>query len=243
MILKKYKGNKLYLELDDFKIDDDVEHLFSTRIGWNQKNLIQDLSEILNITRENIYTASQVHGVEVTRIIDQKVEDISKIAKDGLITNRRGIVLATYHADCVPIYFYDKMKKVIGIAHSGWKGSLNNISKEMIDEFQNEFNSNLDDIIVAIGPSISSYCYEIGRDVEMLFREKFVDANNIIIIKDNKMYLDLWEINKINLLNIGIKEENIIESKFCTSCNNDILYSYRKENTKNRMIAAIALRE
>lgn len=243
MILKKYKGNKLYLELDDFKIDDDVEHLFSTRIGWNQKNLIQDLSEILNITRENIYTASQVHGVEVTRIINQKVEDISKIAKDGLITNRRGIVLATYHADCVPIYFYDKMKKVIGIAHSGWKGSLNNISKEMIDEFQNEFNSNLDDIIVAIGPSISSYCYEIGRDVEMLFREKFVDANNIIIIKDNKMYLDLWEINKINLLNKGIKEENIIESKFCTSCNNDILYSYRKENTKNRMIAAIALRE
>lgn len=242
MILKKYEDNKLYLDINKFKVDDDVEHLFSTRIGWNQKDLIGDLSDILNVKKDKVYTVNQVHGIQVEIIIEQDIKDISKKPRDGLITNKKGVVLATYHADCVPIYFYDKVKKVIGIAHSGWKGTLNNISKEMIDVFQKDFDSNLDDIVVAIGPSIGSCCYEIGHDVEMLFREKFQNQDHIIIFQNEKMFLDLWKINKDNLLNIGIKGKNIIESKFCTSCNLEVLYSYRKENTKDRMIGAIKLK-
>lgn len=243
MILKKQKKDKIYLEIENFNIDTNMEHLFSTRIGWNQKNILEDLSDLLNIKRDKIYTVSQVHGTDIEIIKDQNPFDISKKPKDGLVTNKENIVLATYHADCVPIYFYDKVKKVIGIAHSGWKGTLNNISKTMIDVFKKHFNSDLDDIIFAIGPAIGPCCYEIGEDVEHLFREKFPDIEDIVLTRDKKMYLDLWKINKINLLNSGIKEENIIESKFCTSCNNDVLYSYRKENTKDRMLGAITLRQ
>lgn len=242
MILEKDSKNRSYLQISPFKIDDEVDHLFSTRIGWNQKNIIDDLSDVFSINKSLVYSATQVHGIEVEIITDQDVELLAKKPRDGLITSKRGIVLATYHADCVPIYFYDRVKKVIGMAHSGWKGTLNNISKVMIDSFQLNFESNLNDIIVAIGPSIGSCCYEIGHDVESLFRERFPDEDNIVLFRNEKMYLDLWKTNKINLLNTGIKDENIIESLFCTSCNTDILYSYRKENTKNRMIGAITLR-
>ena len=241
MIIKKYKDDKLYFEISNFKVDDGFEHLFSTRIGWNQNDLSTDLAEILDVGVSQIYTTRQVHGVEVEVIRDQDSKDISKEPRDGLITDRKDVVLATYHADCVPIYFYDRVQKVVGMAHSGWKGSLNNISGEMISLFKSEFSSNLDDIIVAIGPSICASCYEIKSDLEVLFRQQFKDVDDIIINKDKKMYLDLWKVNKYNLLNSGIKDDNIIESNFCTSCNLDYLYSYRKENTKSRMIGAIKL--
>lgn len=242
MILRRQSKNRLYLQIDKFRVDEDVDHLFSTRIGWNQKNILEDLSDMFNIEREKIYTASQVHGTEVETIKDQKTQDTVKMNCDGLITDKKGIVLTSYHADCVPLYFYDRVKKVIGIAHSGWKGSLNNISKTMVYKFKNEFLSNSDDIIVGIGPSIGPCCYEIGSDVELLFKEKFPSEKHIIIYKHKKMYLDLWKINKINLLASGIKDENIIESLFCTACNIDTLYSYRKEHTKDRMIGAITLK-
>lgn len=241
MILKKNKNNKLYLQVNEFKVDDSFEHLFSTRIGWNQKDLSGDIADILDVEKSQIYTSRQVHGVGVAIIKDQDSKDMSTKPRDGLITNRKNVVLATYHADCVPIYFYDQVKKVIGIAHSGWKGSLNNISREMISIFKSEFSSSVDDIIVAIGPSICASCYEIKNDLEVLFREKLADIDGIILNKNGEIYLDLWKVNKYNLLNSGIKDDNIIESNFCTSCNIDLLYSYRKENTKNRMIGAIKL--
>lgn len=242
MILKKNLKDKLYLQINDFKIDEDMEHLFSTRIGWDQADLLEGISQIFQIKKDKIYNASQVHGIDLEIIEDQKAEEISMKKLDGLISNKRGIALVTYHADCLPLYFYDRVKKVIGLAHSGWKGSLNNIAKAMIDALKSSFNSNLEDIVVAIGPSIGPCCYEIGRDVEGLFNEKFTDIDDIIIARDDKLYLDLRKVNRINLLNRGIKNENIVESSFCTACNTDILYSYRKENTKDRMIASIRLK-
>lgn len=241
MILKKYSEDKLYLEIKGFNIDTHMKHLFSTRIGWKQESLLDDLSQVLDVDRDKIYSVTQVHGTDIEIIEDQNRKSICNNQKDGLITNKKGIVLSTYHADCVPIYFYDKKIKVIGLAHSGWKGTLNNISKEMISKFKEKFNSNLDDIMVAIGPSIGPCCYEIGQDVEKLFYDKYSNKDNIIIKNRQKTYLDLWKVNKINLLDIGIKLENIIENSLCTSCNLDFLYSYRKENTKNRMIGAITL--
>lgn len=242
MILKKNKDNKLYLQVNEFKVDDDFEHLFSTRIGWNQNDLSGDLADILDVDKSQIYTVNQVHGVDIEIIKSQDAEDTTTKKRDGLITKLNNVVLATYHADCVPLYFYDKVKKVIGIAHSGWKGSLNNIAKEMIDAFKEEFSSDIEDIVVAIGPSIASCCYEIKEDVAIQFREKFAYVDDVILPKDDRIYLDLWKINKSNLLNSGVKEENIMESNFCTSCNTDLLYSYRKEDTKDRMIGAIKLK-
>jgi copper oxidase (laccase) domain-containing protein len=114
----------------------------------------------------------------------------------------------------------------------------------MVQNMVKYFNSNPEDITTAIGPSIGSCCYEIGYDVEILFKEKYSKNLDIIIKKDGKTYLNLWEANKINLINLGINENNIFSGDYCTSCNVNTLYSYRKEKgTKNRMIAAIMLNQ
>ncbi|MBU5426780.1 peptidoglycan editing factor PgeF [Tissierella pigra] len=240
--IKKYKDNILYYEINGFNEDKKMKHIFSTRIGWEQDKIFHNLSYVLDIPEEKIYRAKQVHGTDILIIKNQDNRDIEMEKVDGLITGEKGIALCTYHADCVPIYFYDNVKEIIGIAHAGWKGTLNNINKVMIENMNNEFNSSIKDIKVAIGPSISILCYEIGSDVENLFKNKYPNYLDIIIKKDNNIYLDLWKVNKLNLLSLGIKEENIFESNLCTGCNLDTLYSYRKENgTKNRMIAAITL--
>lgn len=242
-VIKKYSNDILYYEIEGFNQYKNIAHLFSTRIGWNQKNIFNDLSNIFNLPDERIYRVKQVHGKDVIIINDQNNEEIKNKELDGLLTNMKGIALCTYHADCVPIYFYDREKNVIGIAHAGWKGTLNNIVQVMIDNMVKYYKSSLDDIVAAIGPAIGVCCYEIGYDVEKFFKEKYNNPE-IIIQRNGKIYLDLWKVNNINLLNAGIKEDNIYKSNFCTACNLDTLYSYRKENgTKNRMIAAIALKE
>lgn len=240
--IKRHKDEILYYQINGFNLDNSINHLFSTRIGWDQNNLFNDLSKVFNIPEKNIYRVKQVHGKDVIIIKDNENINISREERDGLITNKKGISLCTYHADCVPIYFYDKANKTIGLAHAGWKGTLNNITEIMIQNMIIHFNCNLQDISVAIGPSIGICCYEIGHDVETLFKEKYPSNPDIIKGYNGKIYLDLWKVNKINLLNLGINEKNIFTSELCTSCNIDSLYSYRKEKkTKNRMIAAIML--
>lgn len=243
-IIRKTKNNKLYYQIKDFNIDNHMSHLFSSRIGWEQDKLHYNISEILNNSIENIYSVKQVHGINVKTIKDQDKRLVSNEEYDGLITNKKNIVLSTYHADCVAIYFYDKNKGVIGLAHGGWKGTLNNICKTMVLKMKEEYACKLEDILVAIGPSIGPCCYEIKEDVASLFEKRFLNRTNILINKENKIYLSLWQANKENLLDIGIRKENIISSEFCTSCNIDTLYSYRKENgTRNRMVGAIVLKK
>lgn len=241
-VIEKHYEDILYYEIEGFNQYEGFTHLFSSRIGWDQKNIFKDLSKILNLSDERIYRAKQVHGRDIIIIDNQDNKKIQYEEADGLITNIPGIALCTYHADCVPVYFYDREKRVIGLAHAGWKGTLNNIVEVIINNMKKGFQCNLNDIVVAIGPAIGVCCYEIGEDVVELFKDRF-DNPHIIIARDGKIYLDLWKANKINLINAGIKDDNIYHSNFCTSCNLDTLYSYRREKgTRNRMIAAITLK-
>lgn len=243
-IIKKYETDMLYYQIEGYNFSNKVNHLFSTRIGWDQDSLFHNLSEVFNIPEENIYRVRQVHGKDVLIINYQNNKELDMEEKDGLITQKKGIALCTYHADCVPIYFYDSIKEIIGVAHAGWKGTLNNICEAMINAMVKNYDSNIDNIFVAIGPSIGSCCYEIGQDVETLFMDKYSNNEGIIIKREDKTYLDLWEANKANLLRSGINYNNIFCSETCTACNIDTLHSYRKEKgTRNRMIAAIMLNE
>lgn len=242
-ILENYYKDKLCLKIQGFQFDDKMDHIFSSRIGWDQNELFDDLAEVWNISDKNIYKARQVHGTSIKIIKEEDSNSISREEKDGFITNEVGLALCTYHADCAPIYFYDNIKKVIGLAHAGWKGTLGNIVKEIIENMVKTFDSNIKDIKVGIGPSIGKCCYEIGQDVEILFSEKYHENLQIMQKIDNKIFLDISKTNIVNLLNMGINKNNIFTSNTCTACNLDKLYSYRKENgTKSRMIASIIMK-
>ncbi|NMB08166.1 MAG: peptidoglycan editing factor PgeF [Tissierellia bacterium] len=242
-IIERYDRDILYYEFQELKKISFVNHLFSSKIGWNSENIIENISKIFNVSKSNVLYLTQIHSNHI-EIIDEKTLNYGKILGkegDGLITDLSNIVLMTYHADCVPIYFLDKEKRVVGLAHGGWRGSFENISGNMIRTFIEKFNSNPKDILVAIGPSIGPCCYEISKELGDKFIKKYNDFQDILIKRDSSIYLDLWKLNYLQVRKMGILDENIISSNACTSCNIDKFYSYRKEATQDRMVAAISL--
>lgn len=115
--------------------------------------------------------AEQVHGNEVTIVSLQEKgmgrasRETAIQAKDGFITNEEGIVLCAQFADCVPLFFYDPVKRVAGLAHAGWKGTVLNISMATISLMTHTFGSQATNIRAAIGPSIRACCYEVDETV------------------------------------------------------------------------------
>lgn len=157
-------------------------------------------------------------------------ENFERIEADGLVTNKRGVVLVTFHADCVPLYFVDTKNKAIGMAHAGWRGTADGMAKAMLDKMKEEYGSEPSDIKSAIGPSIGVCCFQVDEPVAEIFRSKFDFAEKFIYndeTAENKYKIDLWGINKELLMLNGVKEENIEVGGLCTKCNPDIFYSHR----------------
>lgn len=167
---------------------------------------------------------------------------------DGLVTNGKNKVLSLTFADCTPIYLFDKNKKIIGNIHSGWQGTAKKIAKKAIELMKQRYNSNPEDIICAIGPTIRKCHFEVQKDVRDIFYKEFKymrDIDDIIRYseKTNTYFIDTVAINKNLLKEEGILEKNIIDSKVCTFCNSNIMHSYRKEGKESgRNTALICLK-
>ena len=157
---------------------------------------------------------------------------------DGLITNKENFILATTNADCILFLFFDPVKKVIANVHSGWKGTYQKISEVAVKKMIEEFGCKPEDIICCICPSIRKCHFEVDKDVKDMFEEKFrelfVNDNifkNVIEFqeKTKKWHIDTILINKILLKNMGLKDNNIIDSEICSVCNSKLIHSYRVE--------------
>ena len=200
------------------------------------------------------YTNIEVDGNVLENIGDYKADgDISfNIGQDytdvdGMITNVPGICLVTSYADCVPLYFVDPVKKVIGLSHSGWRGTVGKIGKVTVEKMEEEFGCDPADILGAVGPSICQDCYEVSEDVIKKFRENY-DENlwpEIFYQKENGKYqLNLWKANELIFLESGILPEHMAITNVCTHCNSKILYSHRTMgNNRGNLCAFLALKE
>lgn len=232
-------------------------HLYSLNLSFTRgddaDNVIENhkrFAKAVGYDIERLVFSNQVHGTNI-RVIDSeedagkgmiKVSDIKEV--DGLVTNLPNIPLMTFYADCVPIYYYDKVNNVIGLVHSGWKGTVSNIAGRMVQTMQEVYNSNPSDIICAIGPSICKSCYEVDDVVIDRVKEGFNEEEYKQIVEekqDGKYQLDLHLACKINLMNAGILEKNIAMPDLCTCCNNNILYSHRASNGKRGNLAAVIM--
>ena len=157
---------------------------------------------------------------------------------DGLITNKKDKILSLTYADCTPIFLFDKSKKVVANIHSGWQGTLKQISKEAIKHMTNNYNCNTEDIICVIGPTIRKGHFEVDEYVRNMFYNTFrniCDVDKFIYtgeIKNDKQkyYIDTVYLNIQMLLQSGIIEENIVDSNICTVENSKFVHSYRVEN-------------
>ena len=163
------------------------------------------------------------------------------------MTNVPGICLVTSYADCVPLYFVDPIKKVIGLSHSGWRGTVGKIGKETVRVMKEHFGCDPADILAAVGPSICQDCYEVSEDVIDMFRANFRESeyDRLFYAKENgKFQLDLWKANELVLTDAGIRPEHMAVTNVCTCCNPELLFSHRASKGKRGNLAAfIALKE
>ena len=154
---------------------------------------------------------------------------------DGLITNKKNIVLSTKNADCILLAFYDPIKKVIANVHSGWRGTLQRISVKTVEKMQKEFECNPKDIICCMSPSIGKDHFEVDEEVYRMFYEEFKEFSNLdnsFEQKGQKWYIDTIMINREILKQQGLKQENIVDSGICSVCNKEIIHSYRAHGEK-----------
>ena len=241
-------------------------HAFSTRLGgvsegiYSSMNLsftrgddensvmenYRRLAEAVGFSVENIVTSDQTHTANVRVITEaDRGNGITKPRPytdvDGMITNVPGLVLATFYADCVPLYFIDPVRKAIGLSHSGWRGTAAHIGAVTVRRMQEEYGSLPEDIYGAIGPSICQECYEVSEDVILEFQKTFPEQSwrDLFYRKENGKYqLNLWEANRQSMLEAGLIEEHISLPGLCTCCNPEFLFSHRASRGKRGNLGA-----
>lgn len=242
-----------------------VNHCFSTRLGGVSSGIFQSMNLsfsrgdehtdvyenfrrialTMDSTPDKIVCSNQTHTTNVIEVTGKDagngvIRSNEFVDVDGMVTNEPGLVLATFYADCVPLYFIDKENKAIGLSHSGWRGTVGRIGKITIELMKEKYGTESEKLICAIGPSICMDCYEISREVADQFLEEFRDYADIIL-KDkgnDKFLLDLWKVNEIILLEAGVKKENIAITNVCTCCNDKLLFSHRASNGKRGNLGA-----
>ena len=254
MQIKENKG-VVWLSYPAFEKFPDIVQAFSTRLGgvsqgiYSSMNLsftrgdddaavhenYRRLAAAVGFEAEDIVTSDQTHTANVRVITEEdRGNGITKPRQytdvDGMITNVPGLVLATFYADCVPLYFVDPVHHAIGLSHSGWRGTVAKIGAVTVERMREEYGSDPGDIYSAIGPSICQDCYEVSEDVIQEFRTAFgrKDWDILFYRKENGKYqLNLWEANRIIMQEAGIREEHISMPGICTCCNPEFLFSHR----------------
>ncbi len=245
---------------------------FSTRLGgvsegcWSTMNLSFTRGDDPERVRENYRRMARALGVEtesMTLTYQTHTTNVRRVTRadrgkgvarerdyrdvDGLVTDEPGITLVTFFADCVPLYFLDPVRRAIGLSHSGWRGTVGRMGRVTAERMKEEFGSVPEDLIACIGPSICQDCYEVGEEVAEQFREAFDAQWHDRILtpgkRTGKYQLDLWEANRIILLEAGLRPDRIHVTDICTCCNPDYLFSHRRMGEKRgNLCAFLALR-
>lgn len=236
------KGHLASMNFSSSRGDDTLRVLenyrrFGAALGFDPQRLV--CSNQVHST--NIYVATEA---DASRGITNK-EPLSDI--DGIVTNVKNLPIMTFYADCVPLYFYDPVKQVVALAHSGWRGTVNNIGKKMLDTMKELYKSDIADIYCAIGPSICKACYEVGEDVASAFQAAYSKEQYDAMItnkKDGKYQLDLHLACYNNFVNAGVKACHIALPDYCSCCNNTVFFSHRaSQGMRGNMAAVIMIRD
>ncbi len=240
----------IHFDTSNFKTFSQYPNLvsaYSTRSSGSMKDhgiinfqVINSFLTKFKISSDRLVLSEQVHGGDIEILDNVPTEKIIQKV-DGLITSKRNIFLGIITADCFPILFYDRNKKIIGAAHAGYKGLSKLIIKHMIDELKN-LGSNLKDLIVYIGPGIGLCCYLVSQKRIEMFNKVFPSYQNWYQKKKDLFFLDLKKIAYLNLKEQGILIKNINISEICTSDHIDTFFSYRKEGeSAGRFISIIGM--
>ena len=268
MHVNEAENGVVYLTWPGIEKIEGIRHAFSTRIGGVSKEHLSSMNlsfsrgddpanvrenyrrfcEAAGFEVENIVTSDQAHTTKVRYVTkadcgsgvtrDRDFHDI-----DGMITDEPGVVLATFYADCVPLYFVDPVHRAIGLSHSGWRGTVGRMGAATIRAMQKHYGTDPKHLICAIGPSICQDCYEVSEDVAEAFAKEFPDNEKEILKSkgSGKYLLDLWRANEIVFMEAGVPKEQIVTTNLCTCCNPKLLFSHRASHGKRGNLGAFLM--
>jgi YfiH family protein len=219
----------------DTKIKPGVDAIQDVIIKENRVRFLDSL----DIKSEQVVSPILAHGNQIAIV---SASDAGKTIRDvdGLIANQPGIFLTITVADCLPIYVYDVNKKIIGLAHAGWRGLKSEIIENMIEKFQIWFGSSPSDLLAGVGPFICKNHFEVKEEV----LNQFLDYPDAIIKQDDKTFLDLGLIAHTKLMKLGLQESNIEISPACTFELPDKYFSFRRDKppVAETMMAVIGMK-
>lgn len=265
---KKEKEGVTYLTFPLLEELGIVEHCFTTRMGGVSKGIYatmnlsfsrgdeeeavlenyRRIASVMHTSIDRIVCSDQTHTTNVLQVDASyggcgitKARPYSDM--DGLITNETGVMLATFYADCVPLYFVDPVHKAIGLSHSGWKGTVGRMGAKTLKAMQDAYGTEAKDVYAAVAPSICQSCYEISEDVAIHFSKEFSDWKDSILEEKGggKFQLDLWKTNELILLEAGIRKEHLAVTNICTCCNPTLLFSHRASKGQRGNLGAFLM--
>jgi polyphenol oxidase len=207
----------------------------------------------------------QIHSDLIHRVDGVSQEPL---AGDGIVTDTPGLIVAVQAADCFPIILVDRKRRAVGVFHAGWRGTVQRIVEKGVSEMRRHFDCEPRNIVAAIGPGVQACCYDVGEEVRTKFRSQFSYADSLFReVKESdpvrekypllfltarapghselpvKLFLDLKEANRRQLLDAGVSAKNIDATSPCTTCHPELLFSYRAEKgVTGRMMAAAGIR-
>jgi YfiH family protein len=241
-----------------------------TAVERNREIFLKELGVANGRTGWPLVSLRQIHSDLIHRIdrVGGGRMPEQPLAGDGIVTNTPGLLVTVQTADCLPIILADRKRRAVGVFHAGWRGTVNRIVEKGVGEMRKHFGSEPRDLVAAIGPGVQGCCYEVGEEVRTKFEAQFAYASSLFRqvkesdpVRDKypllfltarapghselpvKLFLDLVEANRRQLLDAGVMAKNIEAVGPCTACHTELLFSYRAEKgVTGRMMAAAGIR-
>ncbi len=250
-----------------------TQHDSSAAVERNRERFLADLGAGGMRGRRPwpLISLRQIHSDLIHRVDESQVERMldQPLAGDGLVTDTPGVLVAVQAADCLPIIVVDRKRRAVGVFHAGWRGTVKRIVEKGVGEMRKEFGSDPRNLVAAIGPGVHSCCYDVGEEVRVRFEAQFAYAGKLFRdVKESdpvrekypllfltarapghselpvKLFLDLVEANRQQLLDAGVPAKNIDTSAPCTACHSESFFSFRAEKgITGRMMAVAGIRQ
>jgi len=261
-VSRSFGGNTLNLGF--------TKHDSRAAVERNRELFLQELGVASGRKSWPLISLRQIHSDLIHRVDRMRVDRMPEqlLAGDGLITDTPGLVLAVQTADCLPIILVDRKRRAVGVFHAGWRGTVKRIVEKGVGEMRKHFKSDPRNLVAAIGPGVRGCCYEVGEEVRTKFEAQFAYASSLFReVKESdpvrekypllfltarapghselqvKLFLDLVEANRRQLLDAGLLAKNIDTAAPCTACHTELLFSFRAEKgVTGRLMGAAGIR-
>ena len=226
-----FKDEGLLAFISDFSIDFTPVD-FDSPLTEVQRAYLQ---EKCGVDIPQVFWRKQIHGDDI--LVADAGAGASKGCPDAdaYITNKKNLPIAIRTADCVPVFIFDPQHRAIGLAHAGWRGSYKAIAAKTVQKMQEKYDSQAPGLKIVLGPSIRECCYQVGEEFCDYFPSHVKDRGGYL-------YADVVGVNRDQLLQAGVQQENILDSGICTCCNKDY-FSFRRDAAKSgRMMSLMMLK-